>query len=234
MLLVERTHSCQVCSCDGAKRVAECDQANWFVYDSCADILFFCLVRRKFRKIKNLGRSRTLEVPIVISISRFTRTSRLFPLCLHEIMDPIAAVASCITVAATVRGALIFVQDACGAEAEIFALANEISDISVVFQALGQALAKASPLIPSELRRLAVSTRNELDQLALDIELWKRQPHDKLTNFRQLRWLRIASKAKAWRERLRHFHVQLTTVLSAISASVMPFRFVPTPSGKKT
>ena len=49
-------------------------------------------------------------------------------------MDPILATASYITIAGTVRIALNFIQDSCGTQADIFALANDISDISVILQ----------------------------------------------------------------------------------------------------
>ena len=133
-------------------------------------------------------------------------------------MDPISALASCITIAGTVRIALDFIQDSCGAQAEIFALANEISDISVVLQQIADSIHQHNPAISNKLRDLALSAQGQLEQLGLDILEWKANPHNKIASTRQLRWLRISSKAKAWRERFRNLRAQLAVILTAISA----------------
>ena len=133
-------------------------------------------------------------------------------------MDPISAIASCITIAGTVRIALNFINDSCGAQAEIFALANEISDISVVLQEIADSIHQHSPAISNNLADLALSTQSQLEHLGLDILEWKANPHSRIANLRQLRWLRISSKAKAWRESFRNLRAQLTAILTAISA----------------
>ena len=133
-------------------------------------------------------------------------------------MDPISAIASCITIAGIVRIALNFIHDSCGAQADIFALANEISDISIVLQEIADSLHQHNPPISDRLADLALAAQGQLEQLGLEILEWKANPHNKIANIRQLRWLRINSRAKAWRDSFRNLRAQLTVILTAISA----------------
>lgn len=112
-------------------------------------------------------------------------------------MDPISAIASCITIAATIRVALNLIQDSCGAQADIFALANEISDICIVLQEIGDSVQQHNPAISDKLRGLAASAEGELKQLGLEIQEWKVKPLNVFANVRRLRGLRVSSKAKA-------------------------------------
>ena len=133
-------------------------------------------------------------------------------------MDPLSAVASCITIAGTVCTALNFIQDTCGAQAEIFALANEISDISIVLQEILDSVHQQNSATSTKLSDLASSVQGQLEELDIEILEWNVGAHISFAKLRQLRWLRISSKAKSWRERFRNLRAQLSIVLTAISA----------------
>ena len=99
-------------------------------------------------------------------------------------MDPVLAIASYMTIAGTVRIALNFIQDSCGTQADIFALANEMSDMSVILQEITDSIHQHNPAISDKLGDLALSAQGQLDQLGLEMVEWKANPHNEIANIR--------------------------------------------------
>jgi hypothetical protein len=139
-------------------------------------------------------------------------------------MDPLSIIAAGITVAGAVQVSLKHVHDTYGARADLFALSNEVSDLNVIFQEIRDIVQKQKDVGPSApLVQLAERINAKLEQLRLQIAEWKTSPKEIKARARQLRWLRISSKANAFREEFRNLRSQLTAILSASSVLVKIF-----------
>lgn len=141
-------------------------------------------------------------------------------------MDPLSVIASGIAVAGAVQVALKHVHDTYGAQADLFALSNEVSDLNVIFQEIRDIVKRQKNVGPSApLIQLADRINAKLEQLRLQIAEWRTPPKEIIARARQLRWLRISSKADAFRGELRNLRSQLTAILSASSVLVKVLDF---------
>ncbi len=135
-------------------------------------------------------------------------------------MDPLSIIVSAITITGALRATIRKAQDIKHAQPQIHALANELSDLTIMLLELEKCLpAGHSPQNPQFVQAL-MTIRNKLNGLAEKIGRWvdgfatSSVPQDA----KRFQWLRASGKAKSFRDELFSLRSKLATVLSAITA----------------
>ena len=134
-------------------------------------------------------------------------------------MDPLSIIVSTITIAAAVRTSIQKIHNIKHAQPQIHALANEISDLTIILLELEKCLSTGHSSQNLQFLQALHSIRTKLDGLAVNIIGWvdglALAPESQ--DIKRLRWLRVAGKAKAFRDELYSLRSELATVLSAVT-----------------
>ena len=134
-------------------------------------------------------------------------------------MDPLSIIVSTITIAAAVRTSIQKIQNIKHAQPQIHALANEISDLTIILLELEKCLSTGHSSQNPQFLQALHTVRTKLDGLAEKIIGWvdgfALAPESQ--DIKRLRWLRMAGKAKAFRDELYSLRSELATVLSAVT-----------------
>ena len=134
-------------------------------------------------------------------------------------MDPLSIIVSTITIAAAVRTSIQKIQNIKHAQPQIHALANEISDLTIMLLELEKCLSTGHSSQNPQFLQALHTIRTKLDGLAEKIIGWvdgfALAPESQ--DIKRLRWLRMAGKAKAFRDELYSLRSELATVLSAVT-----------------
>ena len=134
-------------------------------------------------------------------------------------MDPLSIIVSTITIAAAVRTSIQKIQNIKHAQPQIHALANEISDLTIILLELEKCLSTGHSSQNPQFLQALHTVRTKLDGLAEKIIGWvdgfALAPESQ--DIKRPRWLRMAGKAKAFRDELYSLRSELATVLSAVT-----------------
>ena len=134
-------------------------------------------------------------------------------------MDAFSIIVSTIQIAGVVRTAIRKIQDIRHAQAQIHALANEVSDMTIILLELEKCSSTGRSSQNPQFLQALHSIRTKLNGLAEKIIGWvdgfALAPESQ--EIKRLRWLRVAGKAKAFRDELHSLRSELGTVLSAVT-----------------
>jgi hypothetical protein len=139
-------------------------------------------------------------------------------------MDPLSIIASTIGIAAPIVAGLQMLRDARYARTEILLLANEVAEISILLQELGQVLQKqkqystAGPN-PRLIQALDLA-KTKLEELSNHISGWnahESSPQASSVKTRAFKWIKIGSKVKTFKDDLQRIRSQLMAVLSSLN-----------------
>lgn len=134
-------------------------------------------------------------------------------------MDPLSIIVSTITITGAVRTAIGKIQNIRHAQPQLHALANEVSDLTIILLELEKCLSTGHSGQNPQLLQALHSIRTRLNGLAEKIIEWVDGfgLASESKDVKRLRWLRVASKAKAFRDELYALRSELGTVLSAVT-----------------
>ncbi len=137
-------------------------------------------------------------------------------------MDPLSIIGTSITIVGGVRAAIAKAQEIRHGRDEIHALANEVSDLTVILLELEKFLRRPSTeksgQNPQFLQGI-ISIRNRLDDIGDRLTAWVHYAAASKASREgaQMKWLRAGTKAKSFQAELVSLRSHLNTVLSIVS-----------------
>jgi hypothetical protein len=138
-------------------------------------------------------------------------------------MDPLSVIASTIAIVTPITVGLQGLRHARQAKKDLLQLANEVADIAILLQELGQLLRQQSQYVTTGphpiLMQALEASKTKLQELSDQISTWNGQSSapKSPTKVATLKWMKITSRVKAFKDDLQRIRSQLMTVLSSLN-----------------
>jgi hypothetical protein len=138
-------------------------------------------------------------------------------------MDPLSVIASTIAIVTPITLGLQGLRHARQAKNELLQLANEVAEIAILLQELGQVLRQQCQYVTTGphpiLMQALEASKTKLQELSSQISTWNGQSSSQKRSAKAatLKWMKITSRVKAFKDDLQRIRSQLMTVISSLN-----------------